>query len=146
MNGSLFAGRDPAYVGLRGLERALDELFGAWPTSALRSPGPGGYPAVNVGVTSDALHVYVLAPGLDASKLDVNVQDGALTISGSRAANGASEKRHYRQERFRGDFRRVIALPQDVNPEGVEATYRDGVLKVTVPRKEAARARQIQIK
>ena len=149
MNGNLFAGREPvAFAGLRGLERALDELFGDWPTSALRSAGPGTYPAVNVGVTPDALHVFVLAPGLDASKLDVNVQDGALTIAGARAGDDVDndETRHYRRERFRGEFRRVIALPKDVNAEEVEASYRDGVLKVTVPRRESARARQIQVK
>ena len=119
------------------------------PCPGLRA-GSGSFPAVNVGVTSEAVHVFVLAPGLDASKLDVNIQAGALSISGSRTGSGGDdsddERRIYRQERFTGEFRRVIALPQDVQPERVDATYRNGVLHVTVPRQESARARQIEVK
>jgi HSP20 family protein len=148
MNVNLFTPDRTLFGGLRGLDRVFDELFGEWPgSSALRSSAPGSYPAVNVGVTSDAVHVYVLAPGLDPSKLDVNIQAGALSISGARARNAANDKkRHYRQERFDGEFRRVIALPQDVNADGVDASYRNGVLHVKVPRREAAKARQIQVK
>jgi HSP20 family protein len=52
---------------------------------------------------------------------------------------------YYRKERFDGEFRRVIALPDDIDPDRVDATYRDGVLHVTVQRREAARARQITV-
>jgi HSP20 family protein len=146
MNGSLFARERGPGVPL-SLERMLDELFGEWPTMSGLRTGTGTYPAVNVGVTADAVHVFVLAPGIDATKLDVNIQSGALSISGSRAqASEDGERRYYRHERFNGDFGRVIALPQDVDPDRVDATYRNGVLHVTVPRRESAKPRKIEIK
>jgi HSP20 family protein len=52
---------------------------------------------------------------------------------------------YYRQERFDGEFRRVITLPDDVDPDRVEAKYRDGVLQITVQRREAVRPRQITV-
>ncbi|TLY78779.1 MAG: Hsp20/alpha crystallin family protein, partial [Gammaproteobacteria bacterium] len=52
---------------------------------------------------------------------------------------------YYRQERFGGEFRRVISLPEDVDPERVEAKYRDGIVQITVHRRESARPRQIEI-
>jgi HSP20 family protein len=52
---------------------------------------------------------------------------------------------YYRRERFDGDFRRVVALPEDVDPERVEAKYRNGVLHITVRRHESARPRQITV-
>jgi HSP20 family protein len=148
MNVNLFTPDRTLFSGLRGFDRLFDEFFGEWPgAGALRSSGPGSFPAVNVGVTSEAVHVYVLAPGLDATKLDVNIQSGALSIAGSRAHDESNDnKRYYRQERFSGEFRRVIALPQDVKPDGVEATYRNGLLHIKVSRSEAAKPRQIQVK
>ena len=53
---------------------------------------------------------------------------------------------YYRQERFNGEFRRVIALPDDVDPDRVEARYRDGILHITVQRREVAKPRQIEVK
>jgi HSP20 family protein len=52
---------------------------------------------------------------------------------------------YYRRERFDGEFRRVITLPDDVDPERVEAKYRDGVLQITIQRHESARPRQINV-
>jgi HSP20 family protein len=52
---------------------------------------------------------------------------------------------YYRRERFNGEFRRVITLPEDADPDRVEARYRDGVLQITVKRKESAKPRQIQL-
>jgi len=147
MNGNLFAGDRTTFGDLQLLERAIDDLFGGWPASvALRSSGPGSFPAVNVGATPEAVHVYVLVPGVEPAKLDVNIQAGALSISGTRPADNGANRRYYRQERFRGDFRRVIALPPDVDPDRVEANYTNGVLHITVHRRESARPRQIEIK
>jgi HSP20 family protein len=67
-------------------------------------------------------------------------------VAGSRKVPVNSEAEYYRRERFDGEFRRVIALPDDVDPDRVEARYRDGVIQVTVQRRAASRPRQIEVK
>lgn len=75
----------------------------------------------------------------------MSIQQNLLTISGSRRIDAEEKAEYYRRERFDGDFRRVITLPEDVDPERVDAKYRDGVLQITVQRREAARPRQITV-
>jgi HSP20 family protein len=151
MNGNLsnlFAWDRGPGVTFRSIERMLDELFGEWPTLSGLRTGMGSFPAVNVGTTPDAVHVYVLAPGLDPTKLDVSIQAGALSIGGSRMRDESDDdkRRTYRNERFNGEFRRVIALPQDVQADRVDATYKNGVLHIVVPRQESAKPRLIEVK
>lgn len=131
---------------LRRLEDEMDQLFGrvAWPMG-IRAVRRGTFPATNVGSTPDRVDVYLFAAGLDPKTVDVSIQQNLLTVSGNRpvAANEAAD--YYRRERFDGEFRRVITLPEDVDPERVDARYRDGVLHITVQRRESARPRQIQV-
>jgi len=68
-----------------------------------------------------------------------------LTVSGQRSIPVDEKATYYRKERYEGEFRRVITLPEDVDPDRVEAKYRDGVLQISVQRKETARPRQIQV-
>lgn len=132
---------------LREAERQLESMFGrwAWPSS-IRSVSAGTYPPVNVGTTPEQVDVYVFAAGLDPKKLDISIQQNVLTISGARAAPEAQEATYYRRERYVGEFRRVLGLPEDVDPERVDASYTDGVLHISVKRREAARPRQIEIR
>ena len=81
-----------------------------------------------------------------------SVEKGLLAIAGERASSpntvqGESprERNVYANERFDGKFRRVIALPEEADPARVEATYRNGVLKVVVPKRESSKPRQIQV-
>ena len=131
----------------RRLQDEMDELFSGWPSPAeIRSAGRGAYPAINVGATPEQVGVYVFAAGLDPKSLDISLQQNLLTIAGERNAMTEEDADYYRRERFDGAFRRVIALPDDVDPEQVEARYRDGVVHVTVQRREAAQPRQIEVK
>ena len=100
---------------------------------------------INVGSTQDRVDVYLFAAGLDPRQLDLSIQQNLLTVSGSRKLQADSDAEYYRRERFDGEFRRVVTLPDDVDPERVEARYRDGVLQITLQRREAARPRQISI-
>ena len=137
----------PLLAQFRRLEQELDEVFGnatPW-TGGIRSLPPGTFPAINVGGSRDSVTVYLFAPGIDASKLDISIQQNVLTVTGSRGVYRDDADTYYRQERFEGDFRRVISLPDDVDPDKVEASYRDGIVQITVRRREAARARQIEI-
>jgi len=131
----------------RRLQEDMDELFGRWASPVgIRSPGYGAYPAVNVGATPEQVNVYVFAAGLDPKSVDISLQQNLLTIAGERSAMTEEDADYYRRERFDGSFRRVIALPDDVDPERVDARYRDGVLQITVQRRETARPRRIEVK
>lgn len=129
------------------VRRELDRLFEPFGGPAdLRSVGRGAFPTVNVANEEDAVHVLVFAPGMAADAFDVSVQGNLLTITGKRALPiEDTTSQIWVNERFAGDFRRTLGLPDDVDPGRVEATYRDGVLWIKVQRREAARPRKIRI-
>lgn len=135
------------------LQDRIDELLsGRSTTSSIRAVGrAGAFPALNVGTSADALEVYAFAPGIDPKSIDISVEKGLLSIAGERAAATGNaqpaegERSVYAHERFAGKFRRVIALPEDAEPTRVEASYRNGVLKVVVPKRESSKPRQIQV-
>jgi HSP20 family protein len=123
----------------------LDSLFGWGGTSrAIRSTGGSTYPAINVGQSPEAVDVYVFAPGIDASRTEVTLDRGVLTISGERASDLPAEAPKtsvHGRERYAGKFRhsrRTMSIHQ------VSATYRDGVLRVKSagarPRPSASRS------
>ena len=85
---------------------------------------------------------------IDPAKIEVQLERGVLTISGERAnaLPETSEKTSlHLNERFAGRFRRVVSLPDDIDAGAVNATYRDGVLRVSIARREAAQARRITV-
>jgi HSP20 family protein len=147
MFGSLFGGSDSSlFDELRRLESAMDPLFGRGSSPAgIRAMRPGTFPPINVGATPERVDVYFFAAGLDPKKLDISIQQNLLAVSGERKVPIDEGADYYRQERFDGEFRRVITLPDDVDPDRVEAKYRDGVLQITVQRREAVRPRQITV-
>jgi HSP20 family protein len=131
----------------RRLEEEMDALLGRWPSPAgIRSVVPGTYPPINVGTTPDAVDVYLFAPGVDPKSLDIALQQNLLTVAGERKTPVEKDVSYYRKERFDGAFRRVITLPEDVDPDRVEAHYRNGVLQIHIKRQEAVRPRQIEVK
>jgi HSP20 family protein len=130
----------------RRMEQDLDELFGRSTAPAgIRSVSRGAFPATNIGATSNAVHVYLFAPGLDPKGFNLSIQQNLLLVSGERRLPADEKATYYRQERFDGEFRRAITLPEDVDPSRVDAKYSDGILQVTLQRKEAARPRQITV-
>jgi len=146
MFGSQFSGNGGLFQEFRSLEREMDELLGrwAWPLG-IRSAAPGTFPPMNIGVTPDKIEVFFFAPGLEPKSIDVSVQQNVLTIAGERQAPAQDDLTWYRKERFEGSFHRVISLPEDVEPDRIQARYRDGVLYVAAERSESAKPRQIQI-
>jgi HSP20 family protein len=132
------------------LQRPVEQALGgrAWPSS-IRAAGRGAFPPVNVGVTADAVEVYAFAPGLEPASIDVTLDKGLLVISGERGTDLPEETERvsvYADERFAGPFRRVLSLPEDADASRVDASYRDGMLKVVVPKRESARPRRIEVK
>ena len=147
MFGSLFGSFDTSvFDELRRLESEMDQLFGRGSLPAgIRAMRRGTFPPINVGATPDRVDVYLFAAGLDPKSLDISIQQNLLAVSGERKVPVDETADYYRQERFDGEFRRVITLPDDVDPDRVEAKYGDGVLQITVQRREAVRPRQITV-
>jgi HSP20 family protein len=127
------------------VQQEIDELFGSGSSPlGIRSLPRGTFPAVNVGQTPERVEVYLFAPGIDPKSLEISIQQNLLTVSGKREL-GTEQAAYYRQERFGGEFRRVISLPEDVDPERVRAKYVDGIVQIGVQRRESARPRRIEI-
>lgn len=130
----------------RRLESEMDQFFGSGslPTG-IRAMRRGTFPPINVGATPERVDVYLFAAGLDPKSLDISIQQNLLAVSGERKVPVDEAADYYRRERFDGEFRRVVTLPDDVDPDRVEAKYRDGVLQITVQRRETVRPRQITV-
>jgi HSP20 family protein len=134
------------------MRRELDSLFGlsAPPQGAqgIRAVSDGSYPALNVGHTPQSVEVFAFAPGIDPSKVDVTLDRGVLTIAGERRLDLPQDETKgvvYGQERLQGRFRRAISLPDDIDPNKVNAAYRDGVLRISIARREAMQPKRIAI-
>ncbi len=131
------------FAELDRLQREMQQSFDTGPSIRGLTRG---YPALNVGGTPTSVEVYAFAPGLDPATLDVQLEKGTLTIAGERKAAEVAEKATVHiGERFAGRFRRVVNPPDDVDPNAIEARYRDGVLHVRIQRKEEAQPRRIAI-
>lgn len=147
MFGSLSSVEGNLFDDFRRVAQEMDQLFGVtpWP-NGIRAVARGTYPPINIGSTENQVDVYLFAAGIDPSSLDITIQQNLLTIKGERRLSATEAGTFYRKERYDGAFHRVVTLPEDVDPEKVEAKYQDGVLHVLIGRRESAKPRQIQIK
>jgi HSP20 family protein len=137
---------DSMFEELFRMSDQMDELYGrGTQPPAIRSVARGTFPPINMGATPDGISLYLFAAGLDPKTVELNIQRNLLTVAGERKIPVNKEATYYRQERFGGAFRRVIALPEDVDPAQVEARYRDGILQITARRRESAKPRQIAV-
>ncbi|MDR7005236.1 Hsp20/alpha crystallin family protein [Paraburkholderia strydomiana] len=129
------------------LQQQMSAVFGGFPSS-IRSGRMSAFPQINIGTTDDSIEIVAFAPGIDASQLDVSIDKGLLTIAGERkrvAPEADESTRQYAQERFTGSFRRVIELPQQADPDKVEARYTNGCLSISVGKRESSKPRAITI-
>lgn len=133
---------------LNRLQQSLEQAFRPGGTSNIRAMSRRAFPPVNVGSSADAFEVLALAPGIEPSQLQITVDKGVLVIAGERKSDlpqGQDAPAVYAQERFQGSFRRVVSLPEDADPANINANYRDGLLRITVGRRESSRPRQIAV-
>lgn len=135
---------------LTRLQDEVNDLFGRFfddlPLAGLSRTG-AWLPALDVSEREDAVVVQAEIPGMKREDLDISVQDSHLTLSGEKKESEEhKEGEFYHSERRYGTFRREIPLPVGVDADNVEATYRDGVLTVTLPKSEEAKPRRIEIK
>lgn len=125
------------------IERMQDELFGR------RKNGQGRtlQPAVDVYDAEDAVRLEVELPGVQSEDVEVDFDDGILTISGERRRGDTQEQQKPTlTERAFGRFERRFQIPETVDPSGIDATLKSGVLHVHLPKRESAKPRRIEVK
>lgn len=105
----------------------------------------GWSPALDLYQTNDDVVAVIELPGMKKEEIEISLHDGTLTISGERKEEGAKDDKSARTERFSGKFRRSISLPTRVDSNKVNATYKDGILTVTLPKAEEVKPKQIQV-
>ena len=101
---------------------------------------------MDVAETADALTLYAELPGLSREDVDITLENNVLTVRGERKfEKDVKEESFHRIERAYGAFSRSFTLPTNVKNDGVEATFKDGVLTVRIPKAEEAKSRKIAI-
>jgi HSP20 family protein len=106
----------------------------------------GWTPALDLYQNNDNVVAVVELPGMRKEDIEISLHDGMLTIGGERKSEtGTNGENATRTERFTGKFRRSITLPTRVDANKVNASYKDGILTVTLPKAEEAKPKQIQV-
>jgi len=129
------------------LRKQMDELFGAVSGGTLPMPSAGVFPLINVTEDTNKYYVRTELPGMESNELDIQVTAKSISISGERKIPvEGNNVRYHRREREAGKFSRLINLPGEIDVNQVEASMENGVLRVSLPKSEAARPRQITVK
>jgi HSP20 family protein len=136
---------------LMGFRRDIDKLFEDFFEERLPAVmwgnGKGHLPALDVRETDEALIVEAELPGLKPNEFEVKAEEGILSICAERKQEKDEKTRNYhRIERHYGRMERKLALPTNVESEKAEASYKDGVLTVTLPKKPGAKTKSVSIK
>lgn len=137
--GSFLTGRDP-------FTSLFDAMFRESGLPSEDISNRAWMPPVNIRETDGAYFVEADLPGLTKKDVDITLENNLLKLSGERRfEKDTSEENYHRVERAYGTFLRTFALPSQVDPEGVKASFKDGVLTIEVPKAEEARPRKIAI-
>jgi HSP20 family protein len=135
------------FGGLSQLRRELDDIFELG--GPFRSFGllEGSWaPLIDMSETKDQILVRAEIPGMKKEEIDVQVQNDTLIIQGERKRESEEKKENYRRvERSYGRFHRAIGLPSEVKADQIKATYKDGILDISLPKKEESKPKQIQV-
>jgi HSP20 family protein len=129
---------------LLGLQDALQAFrTSGWLQSS--PSGGGSFPPLNIFRKGDDLMLIAEVPGIDKSDLELQVKGRTIRIAGAKTVKYPDNASLHRRERSTGRFDRSVTLPVEVNPDGVKAECRDGILAVFMPRAEQDKARSINI-
>lgn len=132
------------------IQEQMNQLF----QDTLRKSCPGSealdqgswMPPVDIYETEEAIILTAELPGVDPTHITIEVRENTLTLCGERRhKHEIKEENYHRIERAYGSFQRAFTLPSAVNHSQVKATYRDGVLEITLPKAERVKARQVKI-
>ena len=134
---------DP-FDALSSFQQALD----AFRASGWLEAGPSGggaYPPLNVFRKGDDFVVIAEVPGVTKSDLEVQVKGSTIRLSGAKSVSYSEKAAVHRRERLGGEFDRAVTLPVEIDPDGVKAEYRDGILALFLPRAERDKPKSIQV-
>jgi HSP20 family protein len=103
-------------------------------------------PTVDIYDNNETIVIKAELPGIDKKDIVIDVKDGVLTLKGERSFdNEVKEEKYYCRERTFGKFERVFRLPADIDPEKISADYKDGILKIDIPKPEEQQPKQITV-
>jgi HSP20 family protein len=127
----------------RDMDKLFEDFFSFAPTSLTDSRWN---PTVDVEEDGKAIHVKAEIPGIDEKDLSVTLENNLLTITGEKKEEREEKNRRYLvSERRFGSFRRTIALPEGAKKDGIEASFKNGVLRIEIPKEESAKPNRIKI-
>jgi HSP20 family protein len=124
------------------LERSVHQPLGWFASSVV---GRGAFPPVNIFRRADGCVVRVEVPGLSAEDISIESRGQSLAITGKRSSEAAPGTLH-RNERWEGEFSRLVELPRELNPSKADADYKNGVLSIHVPLRDEAKPHQITVR
>ena len=127
------------------MDQIFGEFFGRTPSKMAATEAVWS-PLVDIHETKDSFVVKAELPGVKQEGLQVSVEGDALTLKGERKLESQiKEDQYHRIERSYGRFERVLLLPANVDPDGVKATYRNGVLEIQLPKREEAKPKAVKV-
>mgnify|MGYP001031072168 FL=1 len=127
------------------LRREMNRLFRDWPSESRWSAAPS-YPAMNVWTDEDSAIVTAELPGVNLDNIDISVENDVLTLRGERQRDEEEGVTYHRRERRYGSFVRTFQMPFRVDAEQVDATFKNGVLNIVLPRAEEDKPKRITVK
>lgn len=126
---------------------SMDKMFDDMQTAMTPRTGGSIIPPVDMYETAEAVVVETPMPGVDPDKLEIAINNGVLTIKGtSERKTEVDDKNYYRKEVRTGSIFRQVALPARVEEGQAQASFENGVLKITLPKAEARKAIKVEIK
>ena len=132
------------------MRREMDRFWDSFFDGGLRrriEEGGEWLPSLDVAETKNELVVKVEVSGMAPKDIDISLSDGVLTIKGEKKQEKEEKEADYHLvERSYGSFTRSIRLPKEVQNDKISASYKDGILKVTLPKSEEAKKKEIKIK
>ena len=135
------------YSQLSGLNRLLGELNQAFGPSLEARSNFSSFPKVNVWKNNEAVLVTAEIPGMNPNEIEINAHADKLAVSGELKGRARAEGDAYqRSERSSGKFHRKFTLPFRINPESVSASYKNGILRITLERAEEDKPKKISVK
>ena len=133
-----------AFDALSSLQQTLDSFrASSWLTTG--PSGGGSYPPMNVFRKGDDFILIAEVPGIQKSDLTVRVKGNTIRLAGTKAVSYPENASLHRRERLAGRFDRAVTLPVEINPDGVKAESRDGILALFLPRAERDKPKSVEV-
>ncbi len=131
------------------VRREMDRLWDSFLEGGLRKRGEEGewLPSLDVAETKNELVVKAEVPGMDPKDIDISLSDGVLTIKGEKRQEKEEKEADYHVvERSYGSFMRSVQLPKEVQSDKISASYKNGILRIALPKSEEAKKKEVKIK